>query len=188
MVVIRGVVHMRTVLATAIVTVISFMSLYLQHSFLISFAPSNTLESMARKSQLPFEVKEHIHRADKSVHAEPIAHNRRQRARILIGIFTSDFKGEWRYQKRFRDLFQLHPRVCSLADFTTFNADPSTCEINYTFVVGANPHGPTELVDGPRPMLVERPVVSHSTYNHPDMTLLNIRYVRGWEYTIICHL
>jgi hypothetical protein len=44
-------------------------------------------------------------------------------------------------------------------------------------------------VDGLLPMLVERPVASRSTdFNDSDMTLLNIRYVRGWEYTIICHL
>jgi hypothetical protein len=198
MVAVRGV-HRRTVVAlTTITTAIFSASMYLQLSFLDSCVHSNVLETISngktRPDQLPFEAKEHIHRADKSVHAEPVAYNRQQRARILVGIFTADFREERRYRKKFRELFQLHPRACSLADFTTAdtlgsNTDTSSCEIIYTFVAGANPHGPTELVDGLLPMLVERPVASRSTdFNDSDMTLLNIRYVRGWEYTIICHL
>jgi hypothetical protein len=112
----------------------------------------------------------------------------RQRARILLGIFTADIQGENRYRKKFRDLFHLHPRVCSLADFTTAdsldaNSLSSFCEIIYTFVAGGNPDGPTELVDDSLPMLAGRPIASTSTdFNDSDMTLLNIRYVREWSY------
>jgi hypothetical protein len=124
---------------------------------------------------------------ESSVPGKPVAQqNRRERARILVGIFSADLQGEIRYRKRFRDLFRLHPRVCSLADFTTaydsLNATSfslPSCEIIYTFVAGGNPNGPAELVDDSLPMLARRPVASkHSAdLNDSDMTHLNIRYV-----------
>jgi hypothetical protein len=183
----------RTVVAmTTIATAISCVSMYLQFSFLDSCVHSNVQESIAmatRPNQLLF--KDHIHYNDKSyVPGEPVTHqNHRQRARILLGIFTADFREERRYRKKLRDLFRLHPRVCSLADFTTAHdsldasLSSSSCEIIYTFVAGGNPNGPAELVDGSLPMLAG-PVASHSTdFNDSDMTLLNIRYVRDWSYS-----
>jgi hypothetical protein len=186
-------VHRRTVVTlTTIATAISGVSMYLQLSFLDSCVNSNVLETIAKANiniaagpnQLPFEDHTYINE-DFSVPGKHVTHqNRRQRARILLGIFTADFREERRYRKKLRDLFQLHPRVCSLADFTTADSLDSTslsssCEIIYTFVAGGNPNGPTELVDDSLPMLVGRPVASHSTdFNDSDMTLLNIRYVR----------
>jgi hypothetical protein len=177
---------------TTIATTISGVSMYLQLSFLGSCVNSNVLETIARANtkiatgpnRLPFGEFNHINN-ESSVPGKPATHqNRRQRARILLGIFTADFREERRYRKKLRDLFQLHPRICSLSDFTTAKSLDttslsSTCEIIYTFVAGGNPNGPTELVDGSLPMLAGRPVVSYSNdFNDSDMTLLNIRYVR----------
>jgi hypothetical protein len=114
---------------------------------------------------------------ESSVPDKPVdQQNRRERARILLGIFSADFQGEIRHRKRFRDLFRLHPRVCSLADFTTAydslndtSLSLSSCEIIYTFVAGGNPNGPAELVDDSLPMLAGdqlRPTIQ------PTLTIL----------------
>jgi hypothetical protein len=185
-------VNRRTLVAlTTIATAISCVSMYLQLSFLDSCVNSSVLETIARantniatgSNQLPLEDHTHVNN-ESSVPGKPVTHqNRRQRARILLGIFTADFREERRYRKKLRDLFQLHPRICSLSEFTAansleFTSLSSPCEIIYTFVAGGNPNGPTELVDGSLPMLAERPVASYSTdFNDSDMTLLNIRYV-----------
>jgi hypothetical protein len=185
-------VNRRTVVAlTTIATAISGVSMYLQLSFLDSCVNSSVLETSIANAKtkiatgshrLPIEAHTHVIN-EPSVPGKPATHqNRRQRARILLGIFTADFREERRYRKKLRDLFQLHPRVCSLSDFITANSLDETslsspCEIIYTFVAGGNPNGPTELVDGSLPMLAERPVVSYSTdFKYSDMTLLNIRY------------
>jgi hypothetical protein len=179
-------VHRRMVAA---LTTIACVSLYLQLSFLDSCVNSNVLENIAKskkkiatgQNQLLFE--NHTHGSDVSSvpgKPEPVAHQN-HRARILLGIFTADFREERRYRKKLRDLFQLHPRVCTLTDFTAADSLhasslSSSCEIIYTFVAGGNPNGPSELVDGSLPMLAGRPVASHSTdFNDSDMTLLNIR-------------
>lgn len=183
-------VNRRTVVAlTTIATAISCVSMFLQLSFLDSCVNSNVLETIAKANikiatgpnQLPFE--DHLHGNNESSVPGKSGNfqNRRQRARILLGIFTADFREERRYRKKLRDLFQLHPRICSLADFTTANSLDaaslsSPCEIIYTFVAGGNPNGPTELLDDSLPMLAGQPVASYSTdFNDSDMTLLNIR-------------
>jgi len=74
-----------------------------------------------------------------------------RKPRVLLGIFTRDGPFEPQYRKVFRNLFALHPWVCSLGrykDLTTENPDNNVCELIYTFVLGSNPDGPTELVDG----------------------------------------
>jgi hypothetical protein len=183
-------VNRRTVVAlTTIATAISGVSMYLQLSFLDSCVTSNVLETIARanvniatgSNQHSYEDHAHVNNGS-SVPGTPSIHqNRRQRARILLGIFTADFREERRYRNKLRDLFQLHPRICSLSEFTTTTSLdapslPSPCEIIYTFVAGGNPNGPTELVDGSLAILAKRPVVSYSTdFNDSDMTLLNIR-------------
>ena len=118
-------------------------------------------------------------------------------ARVVMGIFTADNEEERRYRSKFRQLFKLDPRVCSLAAYQRRNIDtlynsqkivaPTKitssgqvveCELIYTFVAGANPHGPTELVVETldQPFLVNRPVASQSRdFNNEDMTLLNIQ-------------
>jgi hypothetical protein len=186
-------VNRRTVVAlTTIATAISGVSMYLQFSFLDSCVTSNVLETIASRAnvniatgpnQLPYEDLTHVNNKSSLPGTPSTQQNRR--ARVLLGIFTADFREERRYRKKLRELFQLHPRICSLSEFTTATSldAPSLsppCEIIYTFVAGGNPDGPTELVDGSLPMLAERPVASHSTdFHDSDMTLLNIRYV--WE-------
>jgi len=102
------------------------------------------------------------------------------RLRVLVGILTADFFNDQVYRKRHRMLFKLwdDPRVCSLPEFKQKPiGERYTCEFIYTFVIGANPNESPELVDGSRPMEVQRPIrggVSHDL-NEPDMTLLNIR-------------
>jgi hypothetical protein len=191
-------VNRRTVVALmTIATAISGVSMYLQFSFLDSCVTSNVLETIASANvniatgpnQVPYEAPTHVNN-ESSVPGTPSTNqNRRQRARVLLGIFTADFREERRYRKKLRKLFQLHPRICSLSEFTTATSldAPSLsppCEIIYTFVAGGNPNGPTELVDGSLPMLAERPVASSSTdFHDSDMTLLNIRYVGESNYS-----
>jgi len=101
------------------------------------------------------------------------------RLRILIGILTADFFNDQVYRKRHRMLFKLwdDERVCSLPEFKQKPPNERyTCEFIYTFVIGANPEASPELVDGSRPMEVQRPIKGISNdLNEPDMTLLNIR-------------
>ena len=107
----------------------------------------------------------------------PPKHSRR--LRVLFGILTADFKNDEAYRKRHRTLFKLwnDKRVCSLPDFKTMPLeDRYECEIIYTFVVGANPDSPPELVDESRPFEVDRPYRGQcKDLNEPDVTLLNIR-------------
>ena len=101
------------------------------------------------------------------------------RLRVLVGILTADFFNDQVYRKRHRMLFKLwdDERVCSLPEFKQKPASERyTCELIYTFVIGANPDAPPELVDGSRPFEVKRPIRGISNdLNEPDMTLLNIR-------------
>lgn len=101
------------------------------------------------------------------------------RLRVLVGILSADFFNDQVYRKRHRNLFELwnDERVCSLPEFKKKPvAERYVCELIYTFVIGANPDASPELVDGSRPMEVQRPVIGVSKdLNEPDMTLLNIR-------------
>lgn len=101
------------------------------------------------------------------------------RLRVLVGILTADFFNDSVYRKRHRNLFNLwnDDRVCSLPEFKTKPLKLRyRCEFIYTFVIGANPEASPELVDGSRPMEVDRPIQGISKdLNEPDMTLLNIR-------------
>ena len=101
------------------------------------------------------------------------------RLRVLIGILSADFFNDQVYRKRHRSLFKLwnDSRVCSLPDFKSMPlAERYTCELIYTFVIGANPDASPELVDNSRPFEVNRPITGTSRdLNDPDMTLLNIR-------------
>jgi hypothetical protein len=101
--------------------------------------------------------------------------------RVLIGIFSADTNPDLRYRRKFRELFGIDPRVCSLASFINRKNEVGghiQCELIYTFVVGANNDGPTELVDNSFPILVERPIKDEAItadLNNDDMTLLNIK-------------
>jgi Galactosyltransferase len=102
------------------------------------------------------------------------------RLRVLWGILSADFYNDQVYRKRHRNLFKLwnDPRVCSLPDFKKKSmAERYECELIYTFVLGANPKAPPELVDHSRPFEVARPILGAlgKDMNEPDMTLLNIR-------------
>jgi hypothetical protein len=104
----------------------------------------------------------------------------KHRLRVLLGIFTADLESEEKMRQRHRDLFALwnDDRVCVLHELQTLSSGQrARCELVYTFVMGANPHATSELVDDSlRPMLVSRPIagVGHDI-NDPDILLLNIR-------------
>jgi hypothetical protein len=104
--------------------------------------------------------------------------------RVLVGIFSGDFKYEKSFRNKFRHLFGLYPsRICFLEDFMSqwyAHDTTKTCELVYTFVIGSNPNASTQLVDHSRPMLVEQYPVptnysSMTEYNKKDMTHLNIK-------------
>jgi len=135
-----------------------------------------------------------------------------RRLGILVGIFTADMPHASEYRSRHRKLFTLwnDPRVCSLAEFQHQMANPGavqckkSCELIYTFVVGANPKGPTEWMEqedeiddyGMRPPSHSILVADAKGCNFTaadllkkDVTRLNIRYVleycmyivKGWS-------
>jgi hypothetical protein len=105
----------------------------------------------------------------------------KHRLRVLLGIFTADLESEEKMRQRHRDLFALwnDDRVCVLHEFQTQSPGQKRerCELVYTFVMGANPHATTELVDDSlRPMLVSRPIAGVGRdINDPGILLLNIR-------------
>jgi Galactosyltransferase len=113
----------------------------------------------------------------KSISRGPPEHSRR--LRVLFGILTADFKNDYSYRKRHRELFKLwnDPRVCSLPDYKVMPVDQQyVCEIVYTFVIGASPEAAPELVDDSRPSEATRPITGVCPdLNEPDMTLLNIK-------------
>ena len=115
---------------------------------------------------------------------------RQRRLGMLVGIFTADFQNDREYRSRHRKLFTLwnDPRVCSLGEFEQkVKTGMNACELIYTFVVGANPAGPTEWMetdeeeDGRRhnnPILVTDGIDSNFTapdLMKRDVTRMNIR-------------
>jgi hypothetical protein len=76
------------------------------------------------------------------------------------------------YARVHRELFALHPNVCSLQQFQKTRS--SACELLYTFVLGANKDGPTETVNDTVPVLASR---FRKGFTGDDVTHLNIRYV-----------
>jgi len=91
------------------------------------------------------------HAERRSLLAAPNTVQTPRRLGILIGIFTTDYKNDEEYRSRHRKLFTLwnDPRVCSLGDFEKWKkaAVPTSCEVMYTFVVGANPAAATEWIE-----------------------------------------
>jgi hypothetical protein len=93
--------------------------------------------------------------------------------KVLFGIFSVLDDGE-PYRNKFRALFLLHPKVCTLGNYQrNHHSEAAACEYIYAFVLGFNISGPTELVNASRPILVQDPVHVKDT-NKSDMVLLNI--------------
>jgi Galactosyltransferase len=99
-------------------------------------------------------------------------------SRVLFGIMSADFKKDCSYRGWIRELFQIwnDSRICSLSHFKILPADNS-CEIIYTFVIGANPNATTSLIDDSRPFETEHPPVAQNCedFGEADMTMLDIR-------------
>ncbi len=66
----------------------------------------------------------------------------------LLAATSPDLNDYARVQRR---LFDLHPNVCSLQQFQVTGS--SACQLLYTFVLGANEDGPTEIVNDTMPVL-----------------------------------
>jgi hypothetical protein len=113
----------------------------------------------------------------------------RTRPRVLMGVFTTARNTEdLDYRNMYRRLLDLfYPRICSLHEFQVNATIRESCEVIYTFVIGAalpeDGSAPPIIVDNTtdRPLIVPNPYIStelnqsiHDLSN-PDMTFLNIR-------------
>ena len=106
--------------------------------------------------------------------------------RILLGVMSADFPNEYEIRQEFRTLFRIFAkhndtRVCSLGNFVDQPGSYHGCQLVYTFVLGGNPAGPTELVNNSMPLLIPRdrvefiPGLEGGDKHFDDMTFLNIR-------------
>jgi hypothetical protein len=99
--------------------------------------------------------------------------------KVLVGILSDDSFNGCTYRKRHRELLGIwkDPRTCSLPDYRSWTEEQrSKCELIYTFVVGGNPEGPTEIVDNTTSLLMPKPVKAYrEDINDADVTVLNIR-------------
>jgi hypothetical protein len=100
-------------------------------------------------------------------------------SRILFGIFSMDSEEERHKRDLIRNSylsFKDDPRICSLATFlerTYQNAkDANKCLLIYTFVIGGNPNGSTELMDDSHPITLDPSAIANA---ENDATYLNIR-------------
>ena len=72
--------------------------------------------------------------------------------RVLVGIFSIDTNDGYMFRQRHRTLFQTwnDTRICSLSEYkavkSSHQSHSNQCEFVYTFVIGANPGGDTELL------------------------------------------
>lgn len=101
--------------------------------------------------------------------------------KTLIGIFSTleDASKTWH-----RKVFAQYPgRVCSLGDFQSrlSKTERRACQVIYTFVIGASPSGPAEIItsgNGAPKLLVKKSEGNFaSDIQSDDCTLLNIKYV-----------
>jgi hypothetical protein len=106
----------------------------------------------------------------------------RRHSRVLVGIFSGDFIDDARYRYAFRELFQTHPKVCSLVDFIADEkVQTGPCELIYTFVLGGNvdENAPTQIVSNSStiPILApKKPKSVHSNdFHEDDIIFLNIK-------------
>jgi hypothetical protein len=120
---------------------------------------------------------------------------RRPRVKFLLGIFTMDkpFDRTRRdairktYLKFYDSAYEAKGResvnknrICSLQDLQKGKVDIHDCQIAYTFVVGANPEGPTDLVEmhhsnSSYPLVVEHPISQSGNTLEDDVTYLNMK-------------
>lgn len=114
--------------------------------------------------------------------------------KTLVAIFSTleDTSKTWH-----RQVFSQFPgRVCPLGDFQTklSSKERRACQVIYTFVIGVNPSGPTEIVtsgNGAPKLLVKRSDQNFaSDIQSEDCTLLNIKYVwtlATWQYSTVLY-
>jgi hypothetical protein len=103
----------------------------------------------------------------------------RRPPKVLVGILSDDSFNGCTYRKRHKKLLGIwkDARTCSLPDYRSWKEEQrSKCELIYTFVVGGNPEGPTEIVDNTTALLMPKPVKAlRDDINDADVTVLNIR-------------
>jgi hypothetical protein len=106
-------------------------------------------------------------------------------SRILMGIFTMDSDSERERRIAVRETYlsyykssdTMPNRICSLQDLIQelLPNDGMDCQMAYTFVMGSNPNGPTNLLqtNSTFPMTVQE--VPEALRNETDIIHLNIR-------------
>lgn len=104
------------------------------------------------------------------LHRNVTASVSRTHSRILMGIMAAESPELSEYARVQREVFAVHPNACSLKQLQETRS--SACRIIYTFVIGANEQGSTEIVNDTTPILAS--VTNHS-FAGDDVTLLNIR-------------
>ena len=108
------------------------------------------------------------------------APSRRPFSRTLVGVLVDFSHHGLRYRQRFRQLLPLHPNVCSLGELRDHKIDTLSCELVYTFVIGAGSDGTTGL-RLKTPFEVSsiqqtcKAVPDQTDCTLADMTLLNIK-------------
>lgn len=96
--------------------------------------------------------------------------HRDKRVTFLIGIFSTLEEEELRTSVRSSFFVHRDGRVCSLQEYVKSGHRKKVCQILYTFVIGANPGGPTLILDDSSFRRTAAPETGE-----PDITWLNIR-------------
>lgn len=104
--------------------------------------------------------------------------------RLLLGIFTMDNAIEKERRAAVRETYLAYyndsptpDRICSLSDLLSGSLPNNgmDCQMAYTFVLGSNPEGHTELVSSNTPTPILCPQSPMPLKNETDITHLNIR-------------
>lgn len=98
--------------------------------------------------------------------------------RFLMGIFTISKERERRDLIRKALAMYQDSRICSLGstDGNLPTAPADGCELIYTFVFGANPEGPTQVLgNSSLPVITKPPADFDASLEPNDITFLNIK-------------
>jgi len=106
-------------------------------------------------------------------------------SRILMGIFTMDNEIEKArraavratYLSYYKNSDKMPYRICSLQDLLrgSLPNDGIDCQMAYTFVIGSNPNGPTNLVDPTSTVPLTVQEIPESLRDETDIVHLNVR-------------
>lgn len=154
-----------TVIGKATLVVILLQLLLLWHSTRCALDIAVEKEAVGLSSQILSDTSVPSDLLVVTTAPEPRTHSR-----ILMGIMAAESPELSEYARVQREVFAVHPNACSLKQLQETRS--SACRIIYTFVIGANEQGSTEIVNDTTPILAS--VTNHS-FAGDDVTLLNIR-------------